>query len=198
MSDGKQLRIALLVIIAMCWPVTSAWCVSWPVEQDAVRKAISGFLRTQGWDDLPQAARLLLPEPLSTKERQPQLQVTSLEWDYRQQALQFRLRCLHASCLDFLVHVVLPRTATGEWQSRLLSLTGLPGSDRTGAENAPLLVQRGKPATLVVQEGTMRLFIPVVCAEPGILKQRIRVYDKLSHRVLYGEVIGADLLGGDL
>lgn len=126
----------------------------WPIEEAAVRLAISRFLREQpGNRDLPDAAKLDWQRLSATKEHST-LQVTGLEWDLRQQSAQVRLRCsARASCGSFLVHLVLPPPIGDEWRSRLASSIGasFPGSGHQAAPTTgAVLAERGKPANLIL------------------------------------------------
>jgi len=170
------------------------------IQQGSVREAIADFLRAHAWGDLPQAARLEWPESLTTNREHAPLQVIAVTWDTRQQSPQFRLRCTQRSdCSDFLVHVALPASVADAWQRHLVSPTSLRlTSAASSALSGPMLAHRGKPAMLVLQGGGMRASLPVICAEPGILNQRIRVFDTHSRRVFYAYVVGEGLLHASL
>jgi Chaperone for flagella basal body P-ring formation len=184
----------------------------WPIAEAAVRIAISKFLREPGLlepsllepgpkqtRDLPDAARLEWLPPLAATEESPTLQVIGMEWDNRQESLQVRLRCLaRASCGSFLVHVVLPAPLGQEWRNRLGSGAALisPPAGQPAATTAPgaALAERGKAATLVLDDGNMRISVRVICLQAGVLNQQIRVFDAKSRHVFHAEVVGAGLL----
>jgi len=183
----------------------------WPIAEARVRTAISEFLREPiplqtglgepGWKrDLPDSAKLEWPRLLSTTEEQPALEVTGLDWDNRRQSAQVRLRCsTRASCGSFLVHVVLPLPLGDEWRERLESGSVL--HSRLGQPaNAygAMLAEKGKPATLVLDGGSMRISVRVICLQPGVLNQQIRVMDERSRHVFHAEVVGAGLLHASL
>jgi hypothetical protein len=174
----------------------------WPITEAAVRGAISKFLHEeflpeQAWKrDLPDGAQFGWVQPMSAAEEHPRLQVTGLEWDNRQQSLQARLRCLiRTSCSSFLVHVVLPAPLGEAWRQRMgpgsapNSASGQPGSG-----NETVLAEKGKPATLILDDGSMRISLRVMCLQPGVLNQQIRVVEAKSQRVFHAEVVGAGLL----
>jgi hypothetical protein len=172
----------------------------WPIEEEMVRMAISTFLREQGWRrDLPGATRLEGLQPLAAREEHPNLQVIGLDWDTRQQSVQVRLRCsTRTSCGSFLVHAVLPLPTGDEWRTRL---GWANGSNSPGAGQAPpptitgaVLAEKGKPATLILDDGNMRISVRVICLQPGVLNQRIRVFEAQNRRVFHAEVVGAGLL----
>ena len=171
-----------------------------PIQQGSVREAIAAFLRAHAWGELPQTARLEWPESLTTNGEHAPLQVTAVVWDNRQQTPQFRLRCTQRStCGDFLVHVVLPPVVADAWQRHLVLPASRPlTSAANSALSGPVLALRGKPAVLVLQGGGMRVSLPVICTEPGILNQRIRVFDTHSRRIFYADVVGEGLLHASL
>jgi hypothetical protein len=174
----------------------------WPIAETTVRLAISRFLRQQGRQhDLPDAARLEWPRPLSATEEHPVLEVMGVDWDNRQQSLQVRLRCLkRVSCGTFLVHVFLPPPFGEEWRERLGAERDRNRSQGQAAPTATgaVLAERGKPATLILDDGGMRISIRVTCMQPGVLNQQIRVFDQQSRHVFQAEVVGAGLLHANL
>lgn len=172
---------------------------SWPIKEASVRDAISEFLHKHGSNAaLPDAARLDLPEFASAREENCELQVTQLQWDRPRQAIEVRLRCSKRwSCSSFVAHVVLPKSLPEEWLSSLLRTMAIPEKTAPDATQPPL-VARGKGATLILEDAMMRISVPVICLEPGLLNQRIRVFDKHSRRVFLAKVVGDHLLHASL
>jgi hypothetical protein len=173
----------------------------WPITEEAVRMAISSFLRAQRWRrDLPDAARLEWARPLTATEEHPALQVMAFEWDHRQQSVQVRLRCSkRASCGSFLAHVFFPAPLDEEWRNRSASGSGLnsPSGEATAATGA-VLAERGKPATLILDDGNMRISVRVICLQAGALNQQIRVFEAQGRHVFHAEVVGLGLLHASL
>jgi hypothetical protein len=175
----------------------------WPIEEEMVRTAISTFLREQGSrPDLPGAARFEGLQSLVAGEEHSKLQVTGIDWDTRQQSVQVRLRCAtRTSCGSFLVHVVLPASAGDQWRSRQ---GWSSGSNLSGVQPATptvpgaVLAEKGKPATLILDDGSVRISVRVICLQPGVLNQRIRVFESQSRHVFHAEVVGAGLLHSSL
>ena len=171
-----------------------------PIGEAAVRDAISEYLRKR-WSSasLPDRAKLSLPEFLSAREPSSGLQVTHMQWDVLRQAVAARLRCSNReSCGSFVAYIILPQPA--EWPTNLVrtiaaSSAAIPGMPLVG--RVPL-VTRGKKATLILQDATMRISLSVICLEPGMLNQRIRVIDRRSRRIFLADVIGNDLLHANL
>jgi hypothetical protein len=181
--------------------------LGWPIAEAAVRTAISKFLREQlplgpkQRRDLPDEAWIEWPRPLAAAEESPTLQAIGMEWDNRQQSMQVRLRCsTRASCGSFLVHVVLPAPYQQEWRSQLgAGLIARQGEQTAAtAASSVMLAQRGKAATLVLDDGNMRISVQVICLQAGVLDQQIRVFDAKSRHVFHGEVVGASLLHATL
>lgn len=176
----------------------------WPIEEEMVRMAISTFLGEQGWGrDLPGATRLEGLQPLAAREEHPTLQVIGLDWDSRQQSVQVRLRCsTRTSCGSFLVHAVLPSPVGDQWRTRLgwASGSNSPGAGQAmpPAITGAVLAEKGKPAMLILDDGSMRISVRVICLQPGVLNQRIRVFEAQSRRVFHAEVVGAGLLHSTL
>jgi hypothetical protein len=172
----------------------------WPISEAGVRDAISEFLQKNGSGArLPEITRLYLPEHLAATQESFQLRVTHMEWNAREHAIAVRLRCLNRrSCGSFLARAVLPKSE--DWPHRLLQAIS---SSSTRPPNGPALagrplIARGKTATLILEEANMRISVPVTCLEPGLLHQRIRVFDRQSRRVFLADIVGDHLLHASL
>jgi len=194
------LSVMYLLQMAMAGAVPSQSDPRRSISQEAIRNAIATFVDAPGWGELSEAARFDWPKSLPTAGTDAQPLVIGVVWDRRQQAAQFHLRCEpRSACLDFLVHVGLPKLEADVWQRLLSSTTSLQAARASGsAISEPLLAHRGKPATLVLDGGGVRVSLPVTCTEPGTLHQRIRVFDKQSGRVFFADVIGEGLLHASL
>ena len=182
--------------------------LGWPITEATVRIAISRFLREPGRlepgqrGDLPDAARFEGLNSVAAAEEHPSLQMTGLAWDNRQQSVQVRLRCSsRVSCGSFLVHVILPAARGDEWHHQIEPAIGLDSPEAAllaATEDGPALAEKGKPAILILDEGSMRISVRVVCLQRGALNQQIRVLDAKSRRVFYAQVVGAGELHGTL
>jgi hypothetical protein len=181
----------------------------WPIAEERVRAAISQFLRQPGSHtaggtrSLPEAARVEWAQALSATEEHPALQVVNLSWDDRQQSIEVRLRCsTRAACASFLVDVILPPPRAEEWRRQLGLSSSLnsPGSQPQSSTlgDGPALAEKGKPATLVLDDGSMRISLRVICLQRGVLNQQIRVVEARSRHVFRAEVIGVGLLHASL
>ena len=57
-----------------------------------------------------------------------------------------------------------------------------------------MLAEKWKPATLVLDGGSVRISVRVICLQQGVLNQQIRVIEERSRRVFHAEVVGAGRL----
>jgi len=167
-----------------------------------VRDAISEFLRIRGWDKgLPEGAKLDLPEVTAAEGES--FQVTQVQWDTQRQAMEVRLGCSKPRpCGAFLGYVLLPQTLPVDSRkglTRAISAKSerVPRTDAPDVAHPPL-VTKGKTATLILENATMRISVPVTCLEPGLLNQSVRVFDKRSRRILVAQVVGDHLLRASL
>jgi len=198
MWEGKSRTVARLPILLGWLCVLPAWCTPRPIPADLIRSTVVSFLQSQEGPALSPEARLTCSEPPTAKRDPVQLRVLKMEWDRRQQSLQLRMSCTDSACLDFLVHVDLPPSERDAWRARFASVDARRAiSSREVPAPGPVLVKRGQPATLVIQDREMSLTMPVICGEPGVLGARIRVFDRRTHRALYGEVVGKGMLHGE-
>jgi hypothetical protein len=174
--------------------------IGWPISAADVGQAISEFVRMHGSAAaLPQAVRWDLPEFLTARKERVQLQVTRMQWDASERGLEARLRCVdRSSCADFVVRAIWPDFE--QWPhdpGRLISSSALP-ENNAPSQGGRLILRTGNPATLILDDPDLRISLPVVCLEKGVLNQRIRVLDKQSRRVFLAEIVGDHLLHASL
>jgi len=172
----------------------------WPVAAEAVRAAVGKFLAGQGRDhgigdfDLPGIS------PLAADAENPALEVTGIEWDGRRQSAQVYVRCQRPElCGHFLVHMELPTAAAGP-EPRERPARSSPSKEAAGADNPDpaVLIKPGQSAMLVIEDGRMRMALPVICLQGGVGNQLIRVFDRQSRRVFRAQVVGKNLLHATL
>jgi hypothetical protein len=167
--------------------------------------SLSAYLKDRGTLAGPEAglvpriqrADLFLPW---SPPPQAALRVTSCRWDALQQELQCYLRCSAAPACRPFVAMIHPRKteavaalrtlALGEPSSRNPVLGGLP---RKVAPEA-LLVKTGERARLELAGPGIRIKLPVVCLERGILGQQVRARAVGETKVFLARVIGPGLL----
>lgn len=166
----------------------------WPIQESAIRRAISQSLQKQGAGSLSDSVSVTWPEFEIVGEPDPNLQVTRTRWNVWQKTLEVNLRCVNRqSCGSFLVRAIWPPSAPEPLPGSLLRPDN---SSQTASLIPPAarLVDRGKPATLLLEDTTMRISMPVICLDPGGLNQRIRVLDRQSRKVFLADVVGDHLL----
>ena len=167
---------------------------SWPISRDAIQEAIAAFLHSDGAAAPQVVASSILgwPGTVNALTPNPVLAVTSSAWDPRQQTLAFRLHCVERQlCGDFLVEThpaqsKIPERPTTAWAGR-----HAVAAPRRLASTQPIppLVQSGDPAMLVLEEGGIRISLPVICLQRGGLGEQIRARSAVGHRVFRAEVV---------
>lgn len=166
----------------------SAEIRSFPIPRAAIVAALEKLSPRYSGNELGHA-RIDWPKNVASHEKNPALAARRAQWDIRQRSWQITLGCTeHSACKDFIVHVGGMGKST-----RPLALVNPPRPGRRGAWASPI-VNRGETATLVVDQPAIRIQIRVVCLEPGVFGQSIRVLDTLSRRVLNAEVTGPGIL----
>jgi hypothetical protein len=183
------------------------------LSRDAVRERIAAFLKEErsannGSSEAPENALkqnssprfsdLQIPAGLMASEKDPELEVTSIRRDAFAHDLVIHLRCRRREvCGSFLV-LASPAPGTSEFSSRNFSdsaiASGLRASQQPVAlrahNSAPMLVEPGKSAVLVLQGQGMRITLPVVCLERGSLAQQVAVRDPQTRKILQAKVVG--------
>jgi len=171
-----------------------------PITEEMVRNAVTVFLSRKGWPHgLPQSSSIVFPR-VTAEDSGFQLEVVESSWNVRQEAFEIRLHCSNRSCGNFLAHLCLPDSLSEGERSALLRsmLSGRLVAQREIPPQLPVLVMRGRPATLVLQDAKTQISLPVVCLQAGGLKQEVRVFEKQSRQIFEAEVIGRNLLRASL
>jgi len=171
-----------------------------PITEELVRSAISTFLLRRGWQSgLPKDSSLAFPRVVTAAESAFQIEVTRADWDSRQNAIDLHLRCLKRPGGSFLAYLYLPDSFPQAARSDLLrTILSNPTVAERRSIRQPALVTRGRPATLILQDATTQILLPVVCLQAGSLSQNVRVFDKMSRQVFEAEVVGRNLLRAGL
>lgn len=129
-----------------------------------------------------EAAQVTMLSSVMATKGEPELEVGTAErMDARRSRV--RLRCKDAAaCLPFYAVV-----------------QGAPVvAERSVAKPAEPLMKSGGRATLVFDDGRMRIVVPVIALEPGALGKQIRVASVDHKHTWKAEVTGADTLKGAL
>jgi hypothetical protein len=177
-------------------------CSARLVSETSAREAISDFLRKHGWESgLAEGSKLDLPD-VAAANCEP-FEVMHLRWDLQRQAIEVHLGCSKPrSCGGSLGYVLLPQTMPEDSRNgliRAISTTSAHPLRKVLSEVAPPpLLAKGKTATLILENTRMRISVPVICLEPGLLNEEIHVFDQRSRRVFRAQVIGDHLLRANL
>jgi hypothetical protein len=109
-------------------------------------------------------------------------------WNAGLHRWEFALRCGQPEeCVPFLVWA---KTKSASPQSVQNSKQGLSEKPRAAA-GGPGLIRPGESATLVWDQGGIRVVLPVTCLDGGGMGQSIRVRVRNSDRMLRAQVAGA-------
>jgi len=146
--------------------------------------------------DSPELDSLLVPLPPPPSAA---VRVTGMRWDSLQRQLEFHLECSAvAACRPFLATL---RTPDGKVPPGLPGLAPpAVGNERMqGHRSIPStrtepLVRAGEHVRLVITGPGIRMKIPAVCLDPGILGQIVRVRSIEDPKLFHAQVIGAGLL----
>ncbi|HEY1799383.1 MAG TPA: flagella basal body P-ring formation protein FlgA [Terriglobales bacterium] len=199
-------------------PARSRSNAKYAISQDTVRDTIAAFLKKEQSANSPSAnkgsnelrdngpdrivvpclADLKIPADLMAREKNPELEVTSIRRDAFAHDLLIHLRCRRReACGSFLV-LASPASGIREFPSRNFS-GPVPTSElsatrpavlRRARHSAPVLVEPGKPAVLVLQGQGMRITLPVTCLERGSLDQQVSVRDPMTRKIVQAKVVG--------
>jgi hypothetical protein len=175
----------------------------WPIRQENVRDAVAHFLQEREWDQNGglDMQRLKWTSDFAALKPNPALEVAGAAWDSLRHVLRLRLRCAEqALCGSFLVQWLVPQAQEALWRRRLSEPSafatnrGAPQAPPSKTLSGPPLTQPGDAAMLILESGGIRISLPVVCLQRGVLRQQIRARDASSHRIFQAQVIGTDLL----
>lgn len=176
-----------------------------PAEPDAFRKAvvraIESHLTSNGTDPKYFPAADQLEILASANVPSAGFSMHDLYWDRLRETLYFRMTCgSQKPCAPFLVraHVSLEtadvlRQRFGSRPTTSLTISSnIPKANR--CQQARLLVRAGRPATLLLRRGNMKLTTPVITLECGIAGQQVRARGQKTNKLFEAEVIGENVL----
>ncbi len=165
-------------------------------------QAIHDGLAAEENGDAPKVAAGALTYSATALTPTKALELSSFGWDPMLNCWTFRLRCREAgACVPFLV--TAPGTTSGlplgEITREQFVNRGLTSRQKTALRGAKpaqrqILLRGGEMANLVSKTGEVRVMVRVVCLEPGVLGQWIRVRNPESGRVFRARVEGEQLL----
>jgi hypothetical protein len=175
---------------------SAASAARYEVSRDAIFKTVLGALNQNGQEGSAtfSPADLQLPQGLTSKEKYPALEVAGVQWNAFAHEWQVSMRCRErSSCAGFLVLLAQKQHSATNAQKvfgdfHLSHRTFSTGE--TKRPDSPLIVQSGRPATLVMQSADARITLPVVCLQGGSLNQVIVARDPETKQILRAKVIG--------
>jgi hypothetical protein len=166
--------------------------MGWPIPVHLLKAAVQDFLSDSGSSTENVAeGSLHWPSQIDASVEEPELKVTSARWDSLQGTLDFHMRCADRDvCGNFLVQAVIPRPQNGETSSGVF-----PQPVRVlVTAKLPVLATPGRPAMLVLENQGVRISMPAICLERGVLHQRIRARELRGSRTFRAEVVGPNQL----
>jgi Chaperone for flagella basal body P-ring formation len=161
----------------------------WTIRPVLVKNAIRDFAEKQHWNlgpgDFGAVELSGNPQALTGT---PALLVQNALQDSVRHRLQFVLRCADMKvCGSFLVSTAMP-----------LSLSHVAMARQSLRRNGKTLARAGESALLSINGVNLRISLRVICLEPGLLGQTIRVRDANSRRIFRAEVVGSGALRASL
>jgi Chaperone for flagella basal body P-ring formation len=176
-----------------------------PAQPDAFRKAvvrvIESHLVSVGTDPkyFPAADQLeILASGIDPKA---DFSIQDLYWDGLRETLYFRMTCgPQKSCAPFLVRALVGIKTADALRQQLAPRQ--PGNFTISSnihkanrcQQASLLVRAGRPATLLLRSGNMKLITPVITLECGTAGQQVRTRGRKTNKIFEAEVIGENKL----
>lgn len=164
-------------------------------KREAVSKIVIESLVSRGLgpEELPRSLDLSALPAAAASE----LRVQNVSWDRVRRVIQIRLQCeAENRRMAFLVQGRVPQDAEASVREKLAdnrqalmkTEAGKLRVARTG--RTPILVQAGKPATLLWQKEAMRLSTPVVCLRSGRYGDQIPVRTREGKHIMRARVVG--------
>jgi hypothetical protein len=162
---------------------------AWAVKPLPVQRAIADFAERQHWNlrvgGLGEIEIAGNPQALTDN---PALLVQNVLPDGVRHRLQFVVRCSSEQiCGSFLASTEMP-----------MNLAVAPRAKRNSSRPGETLARAGQFALLSLDDGNLHISLRVVCLEPGLLGQTIRVRDATSRRIFHAEVVAAGALRASL
>lgn len=159
------------------------------IPEAVIREAASRFLREKGLSGDLADGVLQWPEVEASADN-AEVEVAGSRWNRQRGGLELSAHCVpRALCKSFLIFVKPPAEGSLEWFAASPGLSARPQREK-GSE----LAHAGERATLLVQDGEVRISVPVTCLQRGRLGEQIRVLDPVARRVFRATVVAAKLL----
>jgi len=158
-------------------------------DHTILAQRVLGFLREQGWTDVPTRLEDQIAWPAQVCPENRLLEPIAAHWDGAQKMLVARLRSAGLSN-DVLLTIKMrnplgvPRD-TGAVRAN----ASTPRGNVRNSKLFPLLVRSGDRATLLFDQGPVHLSLPVICLQSGRAQESIRVREVGQRRVVRAIVV---------
>lgn len=135
--------------------------------------------------------------PVSSNDRDPSLRVINVN-RWAGDSYKAELRCRdHAACLPF--YVLLTGSEKTDTRGQVVNSESAIRGRSVGLSPAETaLVRDGDNATLVFENSSLRISLPVICLQSGNRGQTIRVESRDHKRFFKAEIVEAGLLRASL
>jgi hypothetical protein len=162
----------------------------YPIKETTIRGAISRFAAGRSPEKTSPEDEVEWPRGVEAMNDDASLIVGSSRWDGLRQRWQFGMRCeQRQACGEFIVYlkpaIEVPRVRA----SAAISLAA-----RSPKDTSFILTRPGQKATLLLEDGKIRISISVICLQRGRLGEQIRVLDPIRRRVFRASVLASDRL----
>jgi hypothetical protein len=167
--------------------------LGWQLQTDTVRRTLARSNLTHALDF--SQATITLPASFTTAVPDPKLEVSAVNSSPDHLRLMAHMRCRErAACGSFLAEIVFSVPAGGVTSRELkLASEKVTEPDRS-AVAAPVLVQPGRMALLVIDGDGFRITQPVMPLKRAGLGELVRVSDPRTHHSWLAQVSGNAML----
>jgi len=143
------------------------------------------------------AGQVRFLSPVSSDDRDPSLRVINVSrWSGNSYKAELRCRD-HAACLPF--YVLLTGSEKADTRGQVVGReTDIRGRNVALVPAETALVRDGDNATLVFENSSLRISLPVICLQSGNRGQTIRVESRDHKRFFKAEIVEAGLLRASL
>jgi hypothetical protein len=160
-----------------------------PLDRDSLGAVARRFLEETGFN-IPDDAPLTWDREIVTRTTSPALAVSRAKSGLTRNSTELWMRCVdRGTCPDFLARVQNTTCSPGR---RLQHPSN--SADRPGTASSDERIKEGSKAWLIIDSGSIRLSLAVVCLQPGSIGEKIRVLSPSNHRVFLAEIVGAGIL----
>jgi len=166
--------------------------LGWPLETETLRRTLAHSQLTDAIDF--SRVKIVLPPGFTTLTRDPQFEVTALNYGSDGHQLQASMRCLdRTACGSFLAEVLNVPADSVPWRGLKPINQKLAGPSLSSGAG-PVLVHPGHLAMLVIEGDGFRITQSVMPHKPARLGDVVRVSEPRTHRSWIARVSGDGIL----